>query len=396
MSKYIYKVLWFDDEFEKFETDIDIAFQQDVELIGFDNATTGLSELTNNYKFYDAVILDGLFYKDANQKGDADNKGFGEVAKTINNLKSQGIIIPWFIYSGQKSFVKEKNDFVELFADLNFCKGRVFDKNEDQDFDELLEEIKLASNQIESTKLRQQYANVFEVCTNDYLGVRLSAKLLNVLESLETKNQIISVEDLFTPLRKILEAVFVKMSDFNLLPKQIIENRGWINGSSLFLANKHSDYNHKVEFIDPLIAHTIHKLLDVIQDASHSEGGLKLKVDDYIRESSSDYLYRSCVYQTLEIICWFQRLKDKYPDLEENKKLWDENGANKGDNEAVLDGIIEQDEKGNYYCGNSVFQYKKVHNKVEVGSKIKITKTIENTSSTISIYPNFIVGFELI
>ena len=88
------------------------------------------------------------------------------------------------------------------------------------------------------------------------------------------------------------------------------------------MSNIHSDYKHEKEFIPALIAHTFHRVLDIIQDASHNEGDLKLKVDHYVSTNKSTYIYQSCVYQILEIIVWFKKLKDAYSDEEQNKLLW--------------------------------------------------------------------------
>jgi hypothetical protein len=185
------------------------------------------------------------------------------------------------------------------------------------------------------------------------------------------------------------------MSNLNLLPADIINNNGWITGSSLFIANRHSDFKHEKEFIPPLVAHTFHRLLDVIQDASHNEGDLRLKVDHYVSTSKSSYIYTSCVYQILEIILWFKELKDENPDKEQNKLLWTKLEKMSTDGN-ILEGCIQQDDKGNYHCEDNLFQYTKVHNTHELGTKIRITKRTENKQSTKDIYPHFILGFEIL
>ena len=53
-----YKVLWFDDEHEKFSSIKDEALLENVQLIGFSNSEEGCPELRANYMYYDAIILD--------------------------------------------------------------------------------------------------------------------------------------------------------------------------------------------------------------------------------------------------------------------------------------------------------------------------------------------------
>src|SRR5690606_6645052 len=130
-----YKVLWFDDEHQKFQSIKDEAMLEEIQLIGYTNSDEGGDELRQNFRDYDAVLLDGLFFKQKNQKGtDLNQTAFGEIAKILSDLKAKGNSIPWFIYSGQSSFVKDSNDIVDVFKDLAFAKGKVFDKNKDEDF----------------------------------------------------------------------------------------------------------------------------------------------------------------------------------------------------------------------------------------------------------------------
>ena len=142
-----YKVIWFDDQHQEFEIDKLYARSKDIQLIGYTNAMEGIPELRDNHNEYDAVILDGKFFKTADQKGtNIDETAFGEVAKILCELKAQNKILPWFIYSGQKSFVKDKNVLVDVFKDSSFANGKIFSKSKDGDFIELISEIKKAAD----------------------------------------------------------------------------------------------------------------------------------------------------------------------------------------------------------------------------------------------------------
>ena len=389
-----FNVLWFDDKFEEYELDKDYALDKGIELVGFTNAEDGLEELNKSYLDYDAIIVDGLFYSNDMERGDPKASAYVKVANTLRELKAKGIVLPWFTYSGQKRFVKDNRDFIENLIDKDFGDGKIYDKNKIDDFENLCNDLIQTANNIGNTVLRNKYPDVFEVCTEEYLGLKLRAKLLQILKSIEEHNGNPSTEDLFNPLRKIIETVFNKMSELNLLPPDIINNNGWITGSRLFMSNIHSDYKHEKEFIPALIAHTFHRVLDIIQDASHNEGDLKFKVDHYVSTNKSTYIYQSCVYQILEIIVWFKKLKDAYSDEEQNKLLWTKL-EKKLIESHILEGYIEQDTRGNYHCGNNIFQYTKIHNIYESGTKVRITNRIENNQTNKDEYPNFIIGFEL-
>lgn len=107
----MYKVLWFDDEFNsnKGINIIDNANEEYIELIGVTNAKVGIDMLTSSPDSYDAILLDGLFFVGDTEQENYTDIAFREVAKTILKLKAQDIVIPWFVYSGQKEFVKSKH-----------------------------------------------------------------------------------------------------------------------------------------------------------------------------------------------------------------------------------------------------------------------------------------------
>ena len=58
--------------------------------------------------------------------------------------------------------------------------------------------------------------------------------------------------------------------------------------------------------------------------------------------------------------------------------------------------VVILDEKGNYYYGDSMFQYTKIHGKYSIGTAVTITKTKPNTESNKDIYPHFIIGFNIV
>ena len=130
-------------------------------------------------------------------------------------------------------------------------------------------------------------------------------------------------QDLLNPIRKVIEAIFFRCGELGIIPREILEGPGWINRSSLFLACKHSEYNYKSEIVNPVVAESFYRLLSLTQDGSHGDGNLSLGVDKYLFKSSSDYLYKSCLYCLFDIIVWFKEYMDNNSNEEENKNKWE-------------------------------------------------------------------------
>lgn len=208
----MYKVIWFDDEHETLEEIIENCLLSDIELIGYSNAEEGLNDLLNDPLRYDAVLLDGMFLKSENQQTQIKDDAFGEVAKVLSNLKAKGTVLPWFIYSGQPNFVKDKNKLVDLFKEEAFANGKVFDKNEDNDFKELCTKIKEAADTQPHTQVRLHNFEAFEVFELGIIDQQYEQLLLEILVSNynnDFKKKNINVQ------RDLLEAIW-KALHFNI------------------------------------------------------------------------------------------------------------------------------------------------------------------------------------
>ena len=234
----------------------------------------------------------------------------------INEIKSKKVF-PWFVLSGKDKFTKGENSF------LKANKANCFDKTNPFDVVKLFEEMKLAACIQPDAKLKFKYAELLETCTDKLLGSDQFNRLFTLIKHIENTEKLANTEDMLNPIRKLIERMFIVMSENGIIPESIIKNKGWINGSSLFLANKHSDYVHLLEITPPLISENIHRLLNIIQDASHSEGELKLKVDQYLKNSQSDFLYRSSVFLLFDLLLWFKLFMEKNNIRDTNLKRWE-------------------------------------------------------------------------
>jgi len=314
----MYKALWIDDQYNDAEM-IQFAIEADNEgllLEGYPSFEEGFEVLERNLEHFDIILLDGLFFEKKGQEaGTEDESGIGMAIAKINELKSRKVF-PWFVLSGKDKFTKGENSL------LKANKAKCFDKTNPSDVVKLFEEMKLAASQQPDAQLKHKYTYLSKTCSDQLLGPEHFSRLFALIKHIENVEKLANTEDMLNPIRKIIERMFKRMAEKGIIPEAIISNKGWINGSSLFLANKHSDYEHLSEITPPIVSENIYRLLNIIQDASHGDGELKLKVDQYLKTAQSDFLYRSCVFLLLDLLLWFKEFVENNGDKDTNKARW--------------------------------------------------------------------------
>ncbi|MAL23210.1 MAG: hypothetical protein CMP05_01505 [Xanthomarina sp.] len=343
--KNTYKVIWFDDEFKTLRRIREQAFLNDIELFGFTNAEEGIEELKNNIEYYDAAILDGIFFKNAKDSGHAyDDSPMGDVAMELVKLEDRKKL-PWFILSGKTSFTKDKNRFAESFKE-----GQVYDKLGDNVYlSELWKNLKKESDSLEITQLKHKYPSIFSLCSDEYIGKKHFDRILQIVRDIENPSQILNTQDLLNPLRKVIEAMLTKLNSIGIIPDDIRNTPNWINPSSLFLSNKHNDYEHLEEIIHPVIGESFYRLLNLTQDASHDQG-TKLGVDSYLAEKKSTFLYQSTIFLLLEIMDWLKPFIDNNSDKTKNLAKWRNkiNPLESNENPGSLEGVVVKISENGY------------------------------------------------
>ena len=331
-----YNALWFDDEYDIFESQIDDARKLGIILTGFKNAKEGINELENNLHKYDAIIVDGMFLLNENQISNVpSDDALGIVARYLDRIENKKKM-PWFILSGRPEFLKNENKIALLYKD-----NKVYNKNEDNDWNQLWQDIKTEANNQPDTQLRHKYHRVFELCIEKYFGVELAPSLLAAIKLCE-EDDIVNTKDSFTGLRKIMESLFTKLHEIGLIPDEIYDTQGWFNPTSFFLAGKHTGFSINDDVVHPTISHLIGNIVQITQDASHSvQEKLRLKVDDFVADNQTPYLYRSTLNQIFDVLIWFKKFIDKHPDKEANTLLWAPFEKQKeSENEGWIGGLV--------------------------------------------------------
>lgn len=384
----MYKVLWVDDQYED-PSMIQFAIEAEnngLYLEGFTSFEEAFENLTKKINEYDLILLDGLFFEKKNQeKGTEDEKGIGMAIAKINELKNRKVF-PWFVLSGKDKFTKGENSL--LIANQAKC----FDKTNPSDVVRLFKEMKEAALDQPEIQIKHKYKDVLDSCSNSFLGYKNYSRLFELIQYVESDSKIKGGEDKLTTVRKVVEGLFHTLGRYEIIPSQMVGQKGWINGSSKFLSGNHNDYILISEIVPPILAFNLSNLLEIIQDGSHAYGDLKYEVDQYIKGSKSDYFFRSCVYALFDILISFKGYIATNQDATLNKKRW---ATREIAIEENFEGKLNQDSEGNYYVGDCVFPYNKVHKIVPIGTQIKIKhSTNNNNTKTKKTYPKFAVTFE--
>lgn len=311
MEKMI-KVLWFDDEHKTLEMYKEDAQSIGIELIGFSNAKDGIKELQNNISTseYSAILLDGKFLDESGQDvNDISNSAFGSVAKFLLELKAKNIIFPWFVFSGQTSFIKEKNDLLSVFADRRLGYGRVFEKNK-EGFNKLCKEIIKCVGEIEIIRIRTKYSDVFECFGDKYLPIETSNNLIEVLLSIENNSWSLNS---FPPLRKVIEAVYSKLNEYDdkLLPYGCLRfENNQVNFKLCELRLTGKDIRNSSSVV------TYHAIPKVLPDHLGNLIGEMTRfcsVNAHIdhKKHINSYTLKFILFYTMNLVTWFKSFVDE-------------------------------------------------------------------------------------
>lgn len=373
-----YKILWVDDQHNDKKM-IDFLVEAEGEgliLEGYASFEEAFDVLSKDISRFDVILLDGMFFEKKDQvAGTEDEAGIGMAIAKINELKGQKYF-PWFVLSGKDEFTKGKNSI------LSANKARCFDKTNPKDVTALFDEIKKAAKQQADAQIRHKYQRIFEVCTDKYIGSKGTDDLLSILKKENIDNPFENPNLYFVPIRQIMEDIFKSFNKYGFLPDCFIKPNVAIDESADFLAGKiEKGYQLDGPVFPNIIAIYVFNILKVCQPAAH-----RSDIDTFIRERNSSYSLLSVTYQTLDLLLWLKDYLDKHPDPSTNKTKYKLVGT--GSSAKIIEGVIEQDRSGNYYCDDIIITYTIMKNMgYKLGDKIRIINPANNTKEiTMHLY----------
>lgn len=197
----------------------------------------------------------------------------------------------------------------------------------------------------------------------------------------------------FCTIRKILEDIFKAFNKHDLLPNEFVEKKIFLNESSKFLTGKdkkgvlfiEKSYKHLEEtHLPEIIANSLRNVLQLTQDGSH-----RSKVDNHIKSVKNPYLFKSVLYQILDIIVWFKIYIDDNPKVKNWAKVENVNNLN---SDEFIDGhVINLNEKGfaffrsdniniNAFISPDLVREKKLKSNMKIKAKIENSKDKEGNN----------------
>ncbi|MCK5867315.1 MAG: hypothetical protein KAG14_02870 [Mycoplasmataceae bacterium] len=306
----MYKVLISDDDYNYIDSQLVYANIRGVDLVHFDNWSSAKQELENNWNNYKAIILDGKGKLTKDSKGE-DVK---HIILALNDLASLNVSKGYKPIVINTGFVDTKDVLVNQ---VYFEKG-----NEEEMFDHLLNKIK----QTDEEQLKLKYADVFELYSKGYLKNDSIQHLLEVLYVSDSNLLNISYENFVTPIRKIIESLFLSLNDYGLLPNEFVENKihlipvlNFLGGNQSAISNYYKKEKRAQEFKLKLkklffpkdLIFELQQVLKATQEGSHLTG----------RSISKDK-YKSMVFSLLNFLIFYKTFININPSKENNKSRY--------------------------------------------------------------------------
>ena len=320
MKVSVYNVIWADDECDTLRKDSSIRKLFDnrrIEVIAYTPTSELLKDAIENYKDkVDAIIVDGNFPKYNVEYLEPDD--ISGLIHTLSFIEQFNVKrdIPFFLYTARKVLLQEicKNGELDYF----YKTMRLIQKG---NIEILTDKIINDVDHIHSIEfmVKKNYAEIIKNAgdIDKSIGENLHQFLLD--EARDTKyNKSI---DLFNQLRLIMEAIMENCKENEIVPQEV---RSLNNFKNFYTFSSY--YNRKTretnrewkglwvngktykpyEGVMPIpIGYSLEKLIDTIQDGSHKIQELDLHVSEYVQEANTPFLFRSCLYQVLDVIRWY-------------------------------------------------------------------------------------------
>ena len=326
MSANVYNIIWADDECDTLKKDISIRKlfnDKKIEVLCHVPTSEELKDAIERYKDkIDAVIVDGNFTKE--KVAYVEPTDITGLIHTLSFIESFNIKrdIPFFLYTGRKVMLQEicKNGELDYFVNYK----RIIQKG---NIEELANKIIKDVDHIHSVEfmVKKKYADILKTASSidDSFGDNLHQFLLD--EARDTKfNKSV---DLFNQLRLIMEGIMGKCKEDDIVPQDIHSlnnfkdfytfipkyNKTTKQDESYWYGYKkgYKQYLKPKDIMPKSIGISFKQLIETLQDGSHKTQELNLHVSEYVQETNTPFLFRSCLYQVLDVIRWYGDISDK-------------------------------------------------------------------------------------
>lgn len=316
MEVNVYSVIWSDDECATLKQDelIRKVFNEKrIEVLEYVPTSTALRNALETYKDkVDAVIVDGNFSKE-----DVDYLESDDISGLIHTVSFLELYntkrdIPFFLYTARKILLQEicKNRELDYFTTTK----RLIQKG---DIESLAEKIISTVDHIHSIEfmVKKKYQALLNMAKdiNDDCSNTLHQFLLDEARDKKYDRSI----EMFNHLRGILESIVTSCRKNEIIPEEVktLNNFKYYWGQYGYQIKNNGiiikTFKPYDDIMPKAISHTLGSLIDITQDGSHKTDTLKLFVSEHVSSAKTPFLFRSCLYQVMEIIRWYSDLIKK-------------------------------------------------------------------------------------
>lgn len=338
-KKELINVIWVEDNKELHDYISLQAETYGIRLFPYTCWSKAENVIESDYDKWSAIILDAKCKVDEDSI-DSSYKFLTHVFSRLSHLSTKHRRnIPWFVLSGGGA---DKGPIDELIID----ERKKWDKNWNKRFykkgvdeERLFDNIKEVAESMSDIQIKESlYPDVFQAIreiglpeeAKDYMMKLLKPIHFNVEGNDAYNNH-------FEFPRLILEYIYRSMVSHNILPQDMINNRGKdsVNLSAcskLLGSGSISEYGVKVDYpskIFPvIIRNMVWNMTTIIGSYVHTtsdDSDAKETVDTKGHIDSvggSPYLLRKIANELCDIILWYKDFLHKHPNDEENLKLW--------------------------------------------------------------------------
>lgn len=280
--KRMIKVLWIDDNPTEFDSFLDDAHDEGLDIEIYKTVEAGLLALQNRDNLYEAIILD------ANCKISDDQYEAPQLAAlnhAIVGIYALGIKLPWFVYTGGGYEGRETLEYIIPKNYRNWDQKQWYNKPDDE-YD-LFKAIREAVATMEDSILMDKYPEAFKVISSQQLLELLRRKDDKDFERDEEIPNIIR-EDIGVPLCRFLQ-------EKGIYPYDFPDN----TPNLLRVCSKFYAQDKVYKYVPVYIQRIFHFLSEYANNGSHRD-----KVREDIAAGRAKHLNRTAVDAILNIFLW--------------------------------------------------------------------------------------------
>ena len=367
------QALWIDDE----PTDefMDAAYATGINITERKNVDDGIEELLRDSAKYDAIILDANCISHRNNTLDPQ---ITALAYAINQLNTNHINLPWFVYSAGGFNGEGAIDILVESCELPYNHTNRWYKKPG-DMEDLFADIKSVVAQFPDFKLKEKHKELFSWYPH-------TAELLDIIRYLDKEDNNDDYE-VFNKIRQQLEYLM-----------RLAREKGFLNieykTTNLGECSKQLGKQELTGIIPNYIQRSLHSIVTVCNEGSHLTS-----LQEIIRNNKAPYLIKSTIYEFLNLVHWFKDAPRTDPDINAMKEkirsalatdaseLTEEEQIKVADKYQNKEYVVQKDQNNNYYCEECLLPYQKAD--PYIGKTVIIENIKRNTSRTARLYPYF-------